>query len=294
MKLLYFPGCKLTAQLPAYDRATRAVLDALSVALAEREMTCCGYPVRHQSFAAFLYSAARNLALAETQGLDILTPCKCCFGSFKHAIHWLRRKPSLRAEINRRLAAEDLRWEDRSEVIHLLTLLRGPVAGGKIEAQVTIPLTGLRVAAHYGCHALRPAAVTAFDNPTAPRIFEALIAATGATPLHWARRTECCGNPLWEKNPRLALALMGKKLASASEAGADVLCTACTHCQLQFEGIRRRHPEADPAQGRLRAILYPQLLGLALGLPAERLDVAPETLSVSAAAFATAPAAFTA
>jgi heterodisulfide reductase subunit B len=296
MRLLYFPGCKLEPDLPAYDWATRAVLDALAVQLVDDELNCCGYPVRHQNFAAFLLSAARNLALAEARGLDILTPCKCCFGSFKHALHWLRLKPALGREINQHLAKEGLRWEDRSEVIHLLSLLHRKVGGEALKARVTAPLTGIRVAPHYGCHALRPVAVTGFDNPTAPRIFEDLVTATGATPVPWSRRTECCGNPLREKNLRISLALMERKLASAREAGADYLCSACTYCQLQFDGLRRHHPEADPTLGpdSVAAILYPQLLGLAMGLGPERLGLTPETMPASATAPATAFAAFTA
>lgn len=273
MKLLYFPGCKIKDHLPAYDASTRAVLGGLRIELVDQEMNCCGYPVRHQSFGAYLFSAARNLALAEARGLDILTPCKCCLGSFKHALYWLRRKPLIKAEINRRLATENLHWADRSDVIHLLSLLHHHVGGQKLKARATAPLKAMRVAAHYGCHALRPAAVTGFDNPTAPQLFENLVAATGATPVLWSRRTECCGGPLMEINPRMALALMEKKLASAQEAGADYLCSACTHCQLQFDGARRQHPQADPTQGRLKILLYPQLLGLAMDLPADQLGL---------------------
>jgi heterodisulfide reductase subunit B len=278
MKLLYFPGCKIKDHLPAYDAATRAVLGRLRVELVDQEMNCCGYPVRHQSFMAYLLSAARNLALAEAKGLDILTPCKCCFGSIKHALYWLRRKPLVKEEINLRLATENLHWADRSDVVHLLSLLHHQVGGEMLKAQVVAPLKGLIVAAHYGCHALRPATVTGFDNPTAPQLFENLVVATGATPVLWSRRTECCGSPLMETNPRMALALMEKKLASAQEAGADHLCSACTHCQLQFDGVRRQHPQSDPTQEQLKTILYPQLLGLAMGLPEDQLGLDPRTV----------------
>jgi heterodisulfide reductase subunit B len=281
MKLLYFPGCKLGSHLPAYDRATRAVMDQLSIELVDREMNCCGQPIRHQSFTAYLFSAARNLALAEAEELSILTPCKCCFGSYQHARYWLRRKPQLRRHINALLAEDGLCWEDRSDVFHLLSLLHRQVGEAALRARVNAPLAGVRIAAHYGCHALRPAEITGFDNPTAPRIFETLVAVTGATPVSWSRRTECCGNPLWEQNPRMSLALMEKKLQSAREAGADCLCTACTHCQLQFDGIRRQRPEADPAEGKLSAMVYPQLLGLSMGLPPERLGLRPESVPAS-------------
>ncbi|MGD9187656.1 MAG: heterodisulfide reductase-related iron-sulfur binding cluster, partial [Desulfobacteraceae bacterium] len=62
-----------------------------------------------------------------------------------------------------------------------------------------LPLTNLRVAAHYGCHALRPANITGFDNPLTPTIFERLIEATGASIADWPLRLDCCGHPLWKK-----------------------------------------------------------------------------------------------
>jgi heterodisulfide reductase subunit B len=76
---------------------------------------------------------------------------------------------------------------------------------------------------------------------------------------------------------------MEKKLASAQEAGADYICSACTYCQLQFDHVRRRYPEADPTSGSVSAVLYPQLLGLAMGLGPERLGLSSETMPASAA-----------
>ncbi len=273
MKLLYFPGCKIDYHLPAYDRSTRAVLTNLDIELVDAELNCCGDPVRHQHFHAFLLSAARILAVADMRGLDILTPCKCCFGSLKHALYWLRRRPLLREAINGRLLTEHLMWQDRCEVIHLLSLLHAPDVAARIGARVNAPLDGIRVAANYGCHALRPAAVTGFDNPTAPRIFEDLITATGASPVAWARRTDCCGSPLMATNPPMAMTLTAQKLDSAHGAGADVICNACTHCQIQYDAFRRQHSVSNPSRRRQTSLLYPQLLGLAMGLSPDQLGI---------------------
>jgi len=136
-----------------------------------------------------------------------------------------------------------------------------------VQARVKHPLHGYRVAAHYGCHALRPGDVTQFDNPLAPTIFESVIAATGATAVEWPMRLDCCGYPLWEKNNQLSLALMQQKLADARESGAQALITACTYCQLQFGQVRSEHLSGTAAYNDLPAVLVSQLLGVALGLP---------------------------
>lgn len=271
---LYFPGCQLTPRLPEYDRATRAVLSVLEIDLNDSEVNCCGYPVRHVDFTAAMFSGARVLAVAAQKGLAVLTPCKCCYGNLKQAGYWMRRNTALRDRINRLLQQEGLAWSDDVTVRHLLNALTEDVGLEHIAAKVKTPLKGLKAAAHYGCHALRPGDVTQFDNPLAPTIFERVVAVTGATCVEWPLRLECCGHPLWQKNNRLSLALMRRKLADAHEAGAQVLITACTYCQIQFDDVRREHPSGNAAHDRLPAIVISQLLGIALGLPDDTLGLA--------------------
>jgi heterodisulfide reductase subunit B len=278
MKFALFSGCKIPFYLPQYERATRAILNALEVELIDMEFNCCGYPVRHRSFEAFILSAARNLAMAQAKGLDILTPCKCCFGSLKHAEHWLKVHKSLREQTNRLLGRENLKWEGNIRIRHLLSVLAEDVGIEAIGKKIKRSFDGLKVAAHYGCHALRPANVVGFDNPLAPTIFEKLLAVTGARSVDWPRRLDCCGNPLWEKNNRLSLYLMRQKLEDAAQSGAQVLCTACTYCQMQFDTIRAEQPDDGLFNRQLPAILYPQLLGLCLQLPQKSLGLAQNRL----------------
>ncbi|RJQ79846.1 MAG: CoB--CoM heterodisulfide reductase [Desulfobacteraceae bacterium] len=277
-RYLYFPGCKLKPRLPEYDRATRGVLETLEIELSDSELNCCGFPVRHLDFTASMLCGARVLAVAARKGLALLTPCKCCFGNLKQADYWLRRDSALRERINGLLRREGLAWSRDVTVRHLLNALTEDVGLEHIASKIKHPLTGLKAAAHYGCHALRPGDVTQFDNPLSPTLFERVIAAAGATCIEWPLRLECCGHPLWEKNNRLALSLMRRKLADAHEAGAQALITACTYCQIQFDAVRREHPSGNQAHDRLPAILVTQLLGVALGLSKETLGLTSGTL----------------
>jgi heterodisulfide reductase subunit B len=261
MRFALFSGCKIPYYLEHYGASTVAVLEALGVELIEIEFSCCGYPSRNTHFEAYILSAARNLALARNEGLNILTPCKCCFGSLKHAIHWLKEYPDLRRRVNKWLGDEGLRWEEGVEVKHLLTVLDRDVGQEKIKALVRTPFRDLRIAAHYGCHALRPSSVVDFDDPLSPTLFERLIKVTGAEAVDWERRLECCGNPLWEKNNELSLDLMSRKIEDAKGAGAAFLCTACTYCQMQFDGVQEQEIIKMGKGEGLPAILYPQLLG---------------------------------
>jgi heterodisulfide reductase subunit B len=268
---LYFPGCKINRFLPQYGRATLEVLDALGIELIQMELNCCGYPVRHENFLASMTAAARNLALAAAKGSALVTPCQCCYGNLKHADHWLGQRADLRQQVNSLLAKEGLAWRSDVPIRHLLTVLQEDVGLKTLKDHVRRPLTGLAVAAHYGCHALRPGNITQFDNPLAPTIFEQLIEATSATAVQWPLRLECCGHPLWQKDDRFSLALMQRKLDDARQAGAQVLATACTYCQLQFDTVQQAH--ASPGKALLPAVLYPQLLGVAMGMPEESLGL---------------------
>jgi len=267
VKFAYFPGCKIPYHAPQYDRATRAVLDALGIRLADIEFSCCGDPARDSCIEAALLSAARNLALADAAHLPILTPCKCCYGFMTRAAHEMGRNPDLRADIKARLAAEGLAWPRREgRTDHLLTVLDRFVGAETIGRRIIRPLSGFPVAVHYGCRALRPSHIMRFDNPLAPTLFERLVSLTGARPVDWSLRLECCGNPLHGKDDRLSAILMDRKIESARAAGAQALITACTHCHIQFDTVQAERAARDPSKPLLPTLLYPQLLGLAMGM----------------------------
>ncbi len=268
MKYALFLGCKIPSKLPAYEASTRAVLGHLGVTLVDLEFNCCGYPARNYSRDAFVVAAAHNLALAEREGLAVLTLCTCCFGTLRHAIRFLNEDAELRVRVTQALADEGLVWSGKTEVEHLLALLARSVGIDKLAAAVRAPRTGLRAAAQYGCHALRPSDVTGIDNPVAPTIFETLIGVTGATAVDWPRRLDCCGDPLHEANAPLSEHMTRAKIADALESGAEVICTVCPHCHLRFDAV-----QTGSADRSIHTLLYTQLLGLAMDLPAKSLGL---------------------
>lgn len=280
MRYAYFPGCKIAHHLPAYGLSVQAVCSALNIDLEPVEFNCCGYPVRHESQEAWALSAARNFALATRAGLPIMTPCKCCFGSLRHAQYWLEANPGLRDTVTAELEGEGLQLpKEPVRVAHLLTVLDSDVGVQALTERAGDALAGLRVAAHYGCHALRPGNVTEFDDPLNPTVFERLLCALGAEPVPWEMRLECCGHPLRGRREAMSDALRQRKMNSAAQAGAAVLATACTYCQMQFS-----HAPETLSKNGPEAVLFSQLLGLALGLPRESLGLAhdaPRTLARS-------------
>jgi len=221
---------------------------------------CCGYPMRNIDRKAFVLSAAGNLAAAEQAGLDIIALCKCCFGTLKEAQHLLEEDQELLGQINRMLSPKGLAYRGHTRVKHFLSVLYHDVGIEAIRAKVSKPFAGLRIATHYGCHALRPSTVTGFDNPVAPTLFDRLVEATGAESVDWPLRLECCGAPLTGVNDDLSMRLTGKKIADGKKAGAHYLCAACPYCHLQFDTVQNMMISRN-GNDPLACILYPQLLG---------------------------------
>jgi heterodisulfide reductase subunit B len=266
---LLYPGCKIPHHLPQYGQSTRAVLGALDLPAAEAELGCCGYPMRRLYPAAHLASAARVLAMAERQADTLLCLCMCCFGTLKQAAERLECDRQARRQVEAGLAAEGLDWRGGPEIEHLTSFLARRLGPDSIREKVVRPLTGLPVASLYGCQAIRPSKVTHYDDPWNPSLLEGLVQAAGAQATPWPGFLECCGDPLRKSNPRLSRAIITRRLEQAAEAGAEVLSLSCPHSALQAAWAWE---QATPAsRGAMPAVaLYPQLLGLALGLgPAE-------------------------
>lgn len=278
----FFIGCNIPARLAHYESSARAVLDMLDVRLADfREFNCCGYPLRNIDEASFLLSSAKNLALAEKEGLDILALCKCCFGSLKTAQHRLNTGEPLRADINRKLSGHRLEYSGNAQVKHFLSVLYHDVGLEELRNKVKQSYKNLNIAVHYGCHALRPSAVTEFDDPVNPGLFDELVTLTGAVSIDWEKRLDCCGAPLLGSNDELSMDLTRKKIESGVAAGADYLCSACPWCQIQFDTVQEAMISDNRCETSIPSILYPQLLGLSMGIRKKNLGIDLNRLNIS-------------
>ncbi len=282
MKYTLFVGCNIPARIQQYELAARSVVDKLGIKLVEnQEFKCCGYPMQTSDNKTFLLMAARNLALAEKEGLDMMVLCKCCFGSLKKAAHQIQQDPELQEEINRFLAEEGLKYSGATEIKHFLSILYHDVGISVIKEKISTPFTELNIATHYGCHALRPSDVTQFDDPVQPSIFDDLVKVTGAKSVDWALQLECCGAPLMGVNDTLSMDLAEKKLVDCSRAGADYVCVGCPYCQMQFDRVQNMMVSERELTDEIPSIVYPQLLGLAMGIPEQSLGLGMNMLDIT-------------
>jgi heterodisulfide reductase subunit B len=258
LKFSYYPGCSLESTAKEYDQSVRAVAKMLDIDLVELpDWSCCGASSGHSTNRQLsLALPARNLALAEKEGLDMAVACAACFLRFKQTNYELRANDSLRQEIEKIIG---MPYKGSVEVRHFLDIVCREVGFEEIQRRVKKPLKGLRLACYYGCYLVRPPEVTQFDNPENPRLMDDLMAALWAEALDWSHKVECCGGNLLLSRADIVTKLVGDIVQAAADAGADGIVTACPLCQANLD-TRQPGPE------RIPIFYFSELLGLALGV----------------------------
>ena len=278
-----FLGCNIPVRVKQYEVSARMVLKKLGVEVVDnRQFNCCGYPMRNTDSKAFLLSAVRNLALAEKMQLDMLVLCQCCYGSLKKAQVLMVEEGDLQAEVRQLLAEEGLEYDGNVKIKHFLSVLHHDVGLDAIKQKIAMPYKKLNIATHYGCHVLRPSRVTEFDDPVSPTLIDALVKVTGAKSVDWPLKLECCGAPVTGIDDDLSWNLAEKKLIDAKAAGAHYICTACPYCHIQFDTVQQKMLSDNKKQDALLpAILYPQLLGLGMGIDGKLLGISDNEIDIS-------------
>jgi heterodisulfide reductase subunit B len=271
-KYLMFLGCAIPYRVAAYEISARRILNRLGVGLEEMpEFNCCGLPLDPVSHETMLILAARNLAMAEKKGLDIVALCPGCAGTLKKVSKMLKEDMPLRQEINKHLKEVGLEFKGTVTAKHLLQVLMEDVGLKKIKETVVRPLSTVKVAEHNGCHILRPKEYIGFDDPEDPKTLKTLIEATGATCLDYLDETECCGAPSVGVNDKIALQLARDKLNHIKTVDAQAMITICPFCHIMYDTNELRIEKMFNEVYGIPVLHYPQLLGLAMGMSPEEL-----------------------
>lgn len=266
-KYLFYLGCAIPYRVSSYEVSARKVLEKLGVELVEMpEFNCCGLPLEPLSHELMLILSARNLAVAEQTGLNILTLCPGCFSTLRKTGKTLKENKALKEEINRHLKESGLEFKGGIEVKHISQVLVEDVGLDKIKKTIVKPLRNLKLAGHSGCHLSRPKKYIGFEDPENPRVLKMLISVTGAKPVEYLGETECCGSTIAALDDKVSLSLVREKLLHVKEAGADALITICPACHMMYEANQIRAEKMFGEKYGIPVLHYTQLLGLAMGM----------------------------
>ncbi|MFA5844348.1 MAG: heterodisulfide reductase-related iron-sulfur binding cluster [Coriobacteriia bacterium] len=281
--LAVFWGCTIPARFPFIEKATRLVFDDLGAVPVELEgHTCCpeGILVKANDEDVYYLTAARNLALVERAGLDVVTPCNGCYSTFKETASHLAVDWRARDAVNERLAQEGLRYEGESSIEHFAEWLSEDIGAGVLASRVKRSLWGMRVAVHYGCHLLRPQPAVRWDDPLQPTKVESLVAALGAHVVDYPTKMTCCGGALDRVGEREgSLAFARRKLTDVQREGADALVVVCPSCFQQFD-LNQAALQRAQEDVHVPVFYLSELIALAMGHEPEEIGLDMHRVSV--------------
>lgn len=278
-KYAFFLGCIAPLRYPGIEKSTKVVCENLGIELVDfTDASCCPAPgvIRAFSRKAWLAAAARNLALAENMGLDILTICNGCYGSLFDAAHDLNGKPEELAEINEILAEIGLEYKGTTNVYHFADVIFKEIGIEKLKESITNPID-YKVAAFYGCHFLKPSGNKHIDDPENPTMLDDLIEATGAESMPRIKKMMCCGagGGVRSAQGELAIKHTRENLENMVAGGAEYIVDVCPFCHLQFDSTQ------DELGFNLPVLHLSQLFGIAMGMDKKELGLSLHKVPVN-------------
>lgn len=250
MKVSYYPGCSLHGTAKEYDQSVRSVSRALGIELEEIEdWSCCGATAAHSlSEEMSVALPARNLALAEKMGLDIVAPCANCFNRLRYAQQMVRKK------------IVDVPWQMTAEiqVYDITRFLAEPERLQQIRERVRRPLKDLKIVCYYGCQTVRHPSITGFADYENPRTLDVLASAAGAEAIDWSYKSTCCGASIGMGRKDIQDQLTRKIITKARQTGAEAVVVSCSLCQANLDIIQK-----DLKEGALPVFYFTELLRVA-------------------------------
>jgi heterodisulfide reductase subunit B len=276
-----FPGCSLEKMAQGYLASTRETTARVGIELHELEdWNCCGATAYFHVDEILAYTlCARNLAMAEKQGLDVVAPCAACYKNMYFTRRYLKEDPDLAEHINYALEEDGLKFSGSSSVRHLLEIFANDVGPQTLQAAVTNPLKGLRVVPYYGCQVVRPR--KDHEDVEQPQFFEAILEAIGATPVDFPDKTRCCGGSLSITSRQAALSMVRDLLQGAADRDSAVIATACPMCQVNLECYQMQVNSEFGTHLSMPVMYFTQIIGLAMGISPKRLGIGAELVSTT-------------
>lgn len=275
LKFALYPGCAAKGATPELYQSTMAIIGQLGIEVIElAASSCCGAGVIGEADPDLALALnARTFAQAERLGLDIMTICGTCQGVMSAANRRLKQERATLDRINRILGQDGIAYGGGIQVKHLLWIAVRDIGLTRVANQVTTPFRDFRIAPFYGCYMLRPSWELGFDDPENPTSLEKIIRAVGGEPVAYAGRTKCCGFPIILEKEAIAVAMAGTNMKEARDHGADFMVTPCPLCHMSLDIYQERAGQAVKTTLNLPILHLPQLLGLAMGIPASELGL---------------------
>ncbi len=277
MDFAMFLGCNIPLKQPNLEKAFRDICSILGINLKEMEgVSCCPEPVSLQSLNidTWLTLGARNLAIAERMGLDVMTICSGCYETLKTVSVLLEEDPEHKAKINSILSKIKYEYKGDIKVWHMVELFSQPEWLDKIKQSLVKPLDDLTFAVHYGCHLVRPSKIMRFDHPEKPERIDVILKALGAKTIDFANKLECCGYCA-RLQDEIGEKLVEDKMTELCELEEDVdaLIAVCPACVTQYDRKEKLIARKTGKELDLPVLYLPEIMAVALGVSLEDVNL---------------------
>ena len=271
MHYAFYPGCVIPLQAPNYEVSARAVMKELEIAIEDIEdFGCCGVLSGPIDGFTMLTFAARNIALAETKGLDILTLCNGCFGTLSKAVHQLEDEKT-RDKVNTVLKEIGLEVQGKTQVHHFHRVLYDTIGLDEIKKRNKVDISSFKIGCHNGCHLVKPSDVLHFDKAAYPQKLEEMVEATSARVVTPRGFEHCCGSLLMPHDQDSSYAFAVKAVEQKGEV--DAIIVNCPGCFRQLDLGQVMAKRKFNKVLTTPVVFYSQLLGLALGIDPKALGL---------------------
>jgi heterodisulfide reductase subunit B2 len=258
----YYPGCTQETTASEYNESAKAVCWKLGIELVEMPgWICCGASSGHATDYWLSHTlAGKNLAIAEKLNKDVAVSCPACYLRLNATIHEFKNEPKLREKLPDLISET---FKARSNVRHLLDIIRNSVGLETVRSNIVKPLAGLKVVANYGCYLVRPPELTGFDDTENPQSMDSLLKSLGAEVPDWRGKVSCCGGSHSFTLKERVTELVSEIAGAAREVGAEAIVTACPLCQVNLE-------TRQSGKDKLPVFYFTELMCLAFGIDSRR------------------------
>jgi len=274
VKYAYFPGCSLESTAPEYAISCKAVSEVLGIELVEiPDWNCCGAMDAIYAYNPSLSVAlsTRNLALAESMKIDVVTLCSACFFTLSRANKLVHEDSEMKGKVDKMLDNAGLKYNGDVKVRHYLDILVNDVGFQKVSEYVKVPLKGLKVASYYGCMLIRPPEIVNFDDPEHPTSLDKLVEALGAQSVDYIDKTRCCGASLGLTEEHIMMEMTKEILLKAKNAEADCVILPCPMCHFNLDAKQKTIESTFDIQIDMPVLYFTQLMGIAFGINPKKL-----------------------
>lgn len=266
MKYAFHPGNIAHSSATEVTQTMEPAARSLGIELIPMKgATSCGAGIIRQANDVLQITLnARNFAIAESMGVDIITPCAATAGNLHEDLSRLKADPLLLAKTNEVLQrTSGISLKGDVNVRHILHVIVDEIGLDKVEDKLRNPMN-FRIAGYYGPN-MQQEGACGDDDVFDPNYLELLIDALGGSPVEWESRTQSVGVPGLFSEEATVLRQVAAAISDAKSEGAEMIVSACTLSHTLLDVYQGKASRSTGLSTNIPVIHLTEMLAFAFG-----------------------------